>query len=276
MTAIVVCSNDGELGRLVARRTAAALEYDLLGPELLDEVAREHGVPRARLDRALEPTSRLADRTRSLLLAQIRAVTLERLQRDRQVCHGLAAHLYVRDVSHVLTVRILQGTAALVEQIAADQGLSEARATRQLQRSQERRSRWAAAFFGVDEADAANYDMVLALGQIEVVKAVQIIKGMAGYRKFRPMTYSRKCLADLALAARVRVALLPSYPELRVQADGDKVAVLVRGPRRRKQRIAAEIKEVAGKLPQVSLVEVHTVSSAKELQQREGMLSLDS
>ena len=78
------------------------------------------------------------------------------------------------------------------------------------------------------------------------------------------MTYSRKCLHDLLLANKVRVALLPKYSEIRVKADGDRVIVHVKCSKRQKPQTVSGIKEIAGKVETVGLVEVHAVSNLRD------------
>jgi hypothetical protein len=88
---------------------------------------------------------------------------------------------------------------------------------------------------------------------------------MAGYRKFQPMTYSLKCLDNLAMASKVRSMLLPKYPEIEVDADGGRVIVKVKCPKWQKLSIVEAIKKSVGEIPGVNLVEVHTVTNLRRL-----------
>ena len=267
MTTILISADDQDLGADLGRKLAAALGYGFLGRELLVHLAEEHSLPVHRLELVLDDKAgrRLSSKSRDLLLARIKRATLERLLDDRQVCVGLGAHLYVRDVSHVLTVRVLADAKARAGSLVARDGIPLRKAQRILARERERRTEWSLEGFGHDECDASIYDIVVGLGTIEPERAVQVVEELAGYRKFEPMSYSRKCLANLALAARIRADLLPDYPELRVSADGDTVTVYARCARRHSRSVAAAIKETAGKLPGVRLVKVHTVTSRRAL-----------
>ncbi len=268
MTSIIVSATDDEIYETIGRKAASVLGYRFVGPGLLQQVAEQQQIPPDKLARALDPSSfrRLSAKTRRLLLAQIEMATLEELRTDNVVCAGLGAHLYVGEVSHVLMVRILSSESARMGIIAIEKTKGSLRKARKLlERQREQQRRWSVDCFGRDDGDPSNYDMVLSLGQIEAGKVVSIIKDMASSRKFKPMTYSRKCLEDLALASRAKVALLPRFSESRVRADGDTLIVRVQCPRRHKVRCAEEVKQLVGGLPGVNLVQVHAVSQAREL-----------
>jgi cytidylate kinase/ribosome-binding factor A len=266
MTTILVSSDDSAVAVQIGEKMAKGLGYSFVGPTLLKQVAEEHKLQEAKLVRALErmPLRKLPSK---LPLALIQAATLQRLLEDDIVCVNLAAHLYVRGVAHVMMIRVLSDVNAHIGRIAAEKKTSTRKARKLVDKERERRARWSLDNFGIDESDPSIYDMVISLAQIEPDKVVDIVKDMSTYRKFRQMTYSRKCLNDLALAAQVRVALLPAFPDIRVSADGDAATVYVKCSKSKKQQVAKEIKETAGKLEGVQLVKVHAVTSQRQLEQ---------
>lgn len=268
MPSIVVSSDDRELSESIAERAAGKLGYELVGPSILASVASRHDLSEETLRRVLDAATyrKVARPKRALALACIQAATLERMEPDNVVCAGLAAHLYVREVSHVLMIRVLADTRVLVNTLVNEKKVSQRRAEKLLERERERRSAWSTDYFSLDEDNASLYDMVFRVGQIAPEKIVESIADMAGHRNFRANSYSRKSLGDLASAARARVALLPRHPEIRVRADGDKVIVHVKCPKRQRQQCAGEVKEAVRRSSRVKLVEVHTVASLRQLQ----------
>lgn len=270
MTSILVSSDDPGIHDLIGEKVAKSLGYKYLGRSFLAQVAARYNVKEERLVRVLDRmANRLTSKSHNLLLAYIQTAALEELLNDNVVCGGLAAHLYVRDVSHVLMVRVLADAQARVHDLVDGERISKRKALRQIAKDRERRERWSMDSFGINECDPSIYDMVISLGQIEVKKVVEIVKDMAGYRKFQSMTYSRKMLANLALAGRVRVELLPKFPDIRVRADGDTAIVHVKCSKRQKQKISSEIKQIAGKIPGVKLLEVHAASSLRSVEEEE-------
>lgn len=271
MTSIVVSSDDLRVAQIVGQEAADALGYRHVGRELLEQVAAERDVPVDKLHRVLEgtSTSRWSRKSRELLLSYIETAALDELVKDDIVCTGLGAHLYARDVSHLLTVRVLADPGARARELATREKITPQKAWKKLAQEDQRRTRWSVEHFGLDEIAASIYDLVISLSPIESDKAVEIIRDMASYRKLRPMTYSRKVLHDLAVASRVRSLLLPQFPDIQVAADGDTAMVWVKCSPRHKQKIAATIKELAGAVPDVELVEVHAVSSLRKLAERD-------
>lgn len=266
MTTVIVSSDDRDVCRAIGTAIADGLGYRYLGRPLLDEVARQCGVQQERLHRLLDGAVGLRATTKSrALLARIQAAALEQLLEDNIVCVDLAAHLYVIDVPHVLVVRVLTDADARAATIAAHRRISTRKAQKLIDKEREQRRRWALDLFGVDGSNPANYDMVISLGQIEIDKVVDIIRDMAAYRKFQPTTYSLKCLADLTLAAKVRIALIEAYPDIKVSVDGKTASIRVKCAKRQQEKTVEEIEKLTRQVPGVEQAEVHTVSSMREL-----------
>lgn len=267
MTSIIISSDDAAQALEMGERLAKALDYELLGPSLLAQAAERYSVPLGKLERVLDPrgASRFSAERRALLLAYLETVTLEALEQDGAVCYGLGAHLFVREVSHILTVRLLADPARRARELSAERGITDIKATKLLRQEKERRMQWSLQNFDVDETDAIACDMVISLAKIDVDTAVGLVRDAAGSVKFKPMTYSRQCLHDLTLAATATVELLSQGLEVKVYADGETLVVHLRCPKRHKDRLTRQIKETAGALPGVSLVEVHAVTGIRRL-----------
>lgn len=267
MTSILISSDDDTVSEDLARQLTAGDDYTYLGDELLDRVAEQHEVERQQLRWALDGTGgrKLSRSQRNLLLCHIETAVLEALAADNVVSVGLAAHLYVKNVSHILHLRVLANPDKRLERIVEEEGLSPRRAQKRVEKEKQGRVRWSCELFGVDESNPALYDIVVQLKQIDAHRVLQIVQDTAGFRGFRTMTYSRNCLQDLLLANRARGALLPEYPDIRTMADGDRVIVHVKCAKRKKQQVVSGIKETASKVEGVGLVEVHAVSNLKAI-----------
>jgi cytidylate kinase len=260
MSSIIISTDFSYMGEPIAPKIADALGYEHLGPEFLARVAEEYQISPEILTKALDGETSLWNmscRNRSLHLSFIQSAVWGRFLADNLVCEGLAAHLYIRDISHVLMVRILLDTKLLTNRIAVEKGVSLKNARKTLENLERRRRRWSTRNFGLDEFDPSIYDMVISLSQIEEDKIVEVIKDMALYRKFQPMTYSLKCVKDGALAARVKTRLLPDFPGIKVRARDGTVILEPRALGRGKGRQAETLKKMICKIPGVEYVEVH-------------------
>jgi cytidylate kinase len=263
MSIVLISSDSYEEGCEIARKTAEALDYVYLGREILSLVATRYDIPKDKLLKALdEPPSLfgISAKVRQMYLAYIEEATLTRLLEDNVVCYGLAAHLYVLGVSHVLKVRLISDREEKINMISSRVEISREKARKLISRKEKRQRQWSLDAFRIDETDPSFYDMVIRLSNIDPDDLVKTIMEVMGYRKFKPMTYSIKCLKDRELAARVRAVVLSRFPDVRVQADGDMVFVETRTLKREEAKRVQTIKELAGGIPGVGHVEVHVIS----------------
>ena len=260
MPVVAISSDSHDKGQEIARRVAGELGYELVERSFLAELARAWGCSSQELDRALEEPPGLwpwRARRRRRHLLNIQAACLERLLADEVVCFGLGAHLYLQGVSHALRVRILEEPTQRAAELARARGLPPQRAAKLLESRDRARRRWSGKVFGSDETDPAGYDMVLALGTLEVEQAVELIREAAHYPRFQAMTYSRQCLRDKALASRVRGELLPRFPAIQVRASDGTVVARMPGLGYGQSKKREVVRQLAMEVPGVNYVEVH-------------------
>jgi len=120
MSSIIISTDFPYMGEQIAPRLADALGYQYLGLQFLDKVAEDFRVSKERLVKALEgeASSWAAPRRNPrLYMSFLQAAVWERFLSDNIVCEGLGAHLYIRDISHVLMVRILSDTKLVAKHI---------------------------------------------------------------------------------------------------------------------------------------------------------------
>src|SRR4030065_2647893 len=205
MPVVTLSSDSHPLGREIAVRAASALGYDCVDREILKAVTERHGVPETDLHKALEESPSpfgISSKNHARYLAYIEEAVLAVLLRDNIVCHGLAAHLYVRGISHVLKIRILADPQKLAGEISSGRTLSFEKASALLKRRERFRRRWSLAAYRVDETDPSGYDMVISLTRIDPERAVQTLVETTGDRKFKPMTYSLTCMKEKTISSR--------------------------------------------------------------------------
>ena len=260
MPIIIISAEDFAAGKALASQLADGLGYRFLGRELLDRLAGEKGLAREDLVWALEEAPGLLTREnkRKRLLSHIEAACIDELLTDNVVCHGLAAHLYVKGVSHALKVRIIAESGAQGPDLACLQHTAPRNVLKKGMRVQQEQRKWSEAAYGLDQTDPSLYDLVIALGKVERGKIIEIICDMVGYRKFQPMTYSLNCMKDRALAAKVRRELVGSYPGAGVEARDGTVVVNIKSGRMRQRKKQEQVRQLAGDIPGVRHLEVYT------------------
>ena len=261
MSIFIISSDAREIEESIAEKVAEAMGYKLLDRGILAEVAAKYQIEPDKLNEALKITpslfNKLPSRQWRHYLACVESEVLEKLMADNIVCQGLAAHLYVTGVSHAMKVRVLSGNRKGIQGVAEKKGISLQKAEKWRASELLHRKKWSLAAYNYDETDLTRYDLVINLDQIDPVEAVKTITGAAEYRKFQVMTYSLKCLSDLALAAKVNGVLLQSMADVKVQARDGSVVVLTKASNRQKRKKIETIKALAGGVEGVTYVEVH-------------------
>jgi len=261
MPVIIVSANDLDQGREIAHRVAGVLGYRFVGRDLLEQVAAKYKVSQEDLAKALDEPPGLLTRKarRQRLLAYLEAACLRELLDDDVVVHDLAAHLYVRGVSHALKVRIINEPGQRAQELARRDNIPPERAAKLVQRQNEEQKRWSQDAYDLDQTDPALYDLVISLGTLEQDKAVEIICDTVGYRKFQPMTYSRKLIQDKALAAQVRLELMERFPDIRVEANNGTVVAYIQSLKKDQRKKQELVRQMAGAIEGVRHVEVHVI-----------------
>jgi len=246
MSVLIFASENQELENDIAKQTAAKLGYKTLNQEFLAEIALNHSLELSKLEEAMGSIPSIfrgmQSKTWHYYLSFVETDVLDRLLEDNIVCWGLAAHLYVLVVSHVLKVRLIGGHDSSVK--------SEVVKERQ-------REKWSLAAYKRKEADPGLYDLVINLDQIKPSEAVTTISATVDYPRFKPMTYSRNNLTDRALGAKVKNLLLNSLSDIHVHAQNGTVVVTTTSLKREKTKKIAAIKEIAGNIEDIGYLEVH-------------------
>ena len=277
MSIIIVSSDSDRVAQEMAQSVAETLDYELVNRGILGDVAKKYQIPEERFIQALDERPsrfRMPSKLWYRHLSYIQEATLGQLLRDNIVCQGLAAHLYALGISHILRVRILTDPVKSIQQVAIDSGGATRKARKFVDQEKKSRQRWSMDAFKIDETDPSHYDLVISMSNIDPEEAVKIMRETISYRRFKPMTYSKKCIQDLELASRVRAALIARFSDVRVRANAGKLVIEITILGRHKQKKAKLIKEIAGNIPGVQFVEVHIIKDILRHAARELSLKL--
>lgn len=248
MSVLLFASENQALEEEIAKKSADRLGYSTLNRSFLNEIAQIHSLDPAKLQEAMQTTpslfKRISPKQWHYMISCVEMEVLNRLVEDNIVCWGLAAHLYVVVVSHVLKVRLIEG--------------SEDAAKIKSDRAKERQmDKWSMTAYNRRNSNPKLYDMVINIDQINPEEAVTTISSTMGYTRFKPMTYSINSLADRALAAKVKNTLLKSMTDIHVHAQNGTVVVTTTSLKREKKKKIETIKEIAGEIDGIGYLEVH-------------------
>jgi cytidylate kinase len=262
MAIITISRGSYSKGRDVAQEVAKRLGYSLVSREICIEASDEFNASEVKVCRAIQDAPSFFDRFtygRERYMAYIVSAILEHFQQDNVVYHGLAGHFFVKNISHVLKVRILADRQERIRTLLEREHVSEEEAVRRLDQQDHERRQWSLNLYGVDTWDPSLYDMVVHIHKLHVADAAEIICHTVRLEQFITTPDSRKALDELALAARVKAAIVRDYPNADVTAGGQAVRVHLRASSAMEQKIVADVSDRVKRVPGVSDVSVHLI-----------------
>ena len=110
MAIITISRGSHSRGAEIAERVAQNLGYECISREVLLETSGQFNIPEVKLVRALHDAPSVLERFtngKQKYVAFIEQAFLEHMHKNDVVYHGLAGHFFLKDVAHVLKVRIL-------------------------------------------------------------------------------------------------------------------------------------------------------------------------
>jgi len=256
MSIITISRGSYSRGKEVAEEVARKLGYKCISRDVIIQACNEFNVPEVKLVRAIGDAPSILERItggKRRYLAYVQAALLEYLQKDNVVYHGLAGHFFVKEVPHVLKVRIIAEMEDRVELEMQREGISESEALRILRNDDEERRKWSRYVFGIDTWNSALYDLVLHIKKITSDEAADLICHTVALKHFHTTPESQQAIDNLTVSARVKAALIDLKPEVEVSAENGVVHVEIKSSQLRDEW---RIRNLAKAVPGVSDVQI--------------------
>jgi cytidylate kinase len=264
MPIIIISRGSHTWGKEVAEKVAQKLGYDCVAREDLLESSKQFNIPEIKLHRAIEETTSILDRfmreRKKEYLFFLQTAILKHVQKDNVVGHGYSGHLLIKDISHVIKVRINVALEDRIKLAMEREGMSWGQAFRFLNKLDAQRKKWGQRIFGVDIWDSSQYDLVLQINKITVDDAVDIICHTAGLKNFQTTPESQKKMDDMVLAADVKFALFNARPDVEVLSKDGSVLVKARENGSADEEIIDDINEIILKIPGVKETNVQIIA----------------
>lgn len=233
-------------GKSIAEKLAAKLNYSCLSrDEIIDNLDEFH-LPEIKLMRGINDAFSVLDRFphgKQRFITAIRSAILEKFLAGNVVYHGLVGHHFVREISHVLKVRIIADTERRVESEMEREKISEEKARYVLKKDDEERRKWAMFLYGIDLAGPEAYNLVIRIGHLSEDDAVNIIVSAAGLTSFQETDESKAALADAALRALV-IRKLFDFPHAGVAAKNGQLRVTLKVPEEQQSIIQGRVSQI--------------------------------
>lgn len=213
MSIVTITRGSYSRGKEVAERLAAKLGYECISRDILLEASEEFNIPEIKLIRALHDSPKVLERFwggSERYVKYYRSALLEHARRDNLVYHGLAGHFFLRDIPHVLKIRINADIKTRVEEEMAREAISAEEALHILKKDDEERRKWSMQVYGMDPWDSRLYDMVINISALTLEDAVDIIYGVLQKGTFTTTAESQGMVDELARSAKNQIQMLKS------------------------------------------------------------------
>lgn len=259
MAIITISRGSYSHGKEVAEKVAQKLGYQCYGREVILGASKEFNIPEIKLVKAVHDAPSVLERFsngKQMFITYFQSALLKYLARDNVVYHGLAGHFYVKDIRHVLKVRIVAKMMDRIK-IVMDRGnISYENALERIKKDDVARRKWSQNLYGIDTTDPILYDLVICVSKMTVDDAVDVICHTAGLETFKTTLESQKTMEDLVLASEVRTTLLKLSPDIEVFVRNGVVTVDATARAFEAPDLAMEMERIVGAIPGVKGVNI--------------------
>jgi cytidylate kinase len=228
MSIITISRGSYSKGKEVAEKVSARLGYECISREVLLEASKEFNVPEIMLARAIHDAPSILDRIgykKDRYIAFIWAALLRHFRQGNVVYYGLAGHFFVKDIPHVLKVRVNADLDLRVRSEVEREGISRKEALRTIKHDDEERRKWSEYLYGINTSDPSLYDLVIHIGNMTTDDAASAICCTVALDTFKTTPESQQELEDIAIASQVKAALMDLAPDVDVVASGGVVQI---------------------------------------------------
>ena len=212
MTVIAMTREMGTLGKDVAQGIADSLDLKVVHSELVEhDLAERLGVQESTVHRYLEGSASMLERwkiDKKKLSRYTADEILELAQQGNVIIRGWGAVAVLRDIPHVLRVRVCAPDSFREGIMMERLGHKEPHLARsEIEQNDAAHARLMRGFFGLDWEDPKHYHVVLNTGAVPVETCVRIVRLLTDDPAFQQTEETRAVLADRLLERHVRIAL---------------------------------------------------------------------
>jgi len=261
MAVISISRGSFSKGKEVAEKVAARLDYRCLSREVILDASENYHIPEIKMAKAIHDAPSILERfgrDKTRFVTYYQSALVRNVQKDNVVYHGLAGHLLLKGIPHVLKVRII---ADLDERVCNEmecERVPKQEALRLILKDDQQRRKWTQNLYGVDPWDSSLYDLVLRIHKLTVADAVDFICQAAELPQFKATEESQRKMDDLALASQMKAALVHDYPGISVTAEYGNILIYTKADDRFAHKLEEKAKSLCRDIEGINSVEVHT------------------
>jgi len=259
MAIITISRGSYSKGKEVAEKVAARLGYQCISRDVLLDASDRFRTPEIKLIRAIHDAPSILDRFtcgKQTYISYIQSALTRVACKDKMVYHGLAGHLLLKGVNHVLKVRIIADLADRIANEMEREKISEEEARNQLLEDDQQRRLWTQHLFGVDPLDSSLYDLLIHIHRLKIEDAVNFICKAASLEQFKTTKETQQKMEDLALACQIKAALIEQFSDIAVTSDYGNVLIYAKSGERQVSRLKRKAKELKREIKKIHNLEI--------------------
>ncbi len=211
MSIVTISRGSYSRGKEVAEKLAEKLNYSCVSREILLEASEEFNIPEMRLVRAIHDSPSILERFRhgkERYISYYQYALLRHVHKDNVIYHGLAGQYFLRNIPHVLKVRIMASMEGRAQEVMNRDNVLKREAIQILEKDDEERRRWGIKLYGTDTWDSSLYDIVLLIDRLSVDDAVEILCETIQRPVFKTTIESQTILDNQLLCAKIHSMLV--------------------------------------------------------------------
>lgn len=219
MPIVTISRGSYSRGKEVAEKLAEKLNFECVSRDIILEACSEFNIPEIKLVRALHDAPSVLERFqhgKERYLSYYRYALLKHVQKDNVIYHGLAGHYILRNIPHVLKVRIIADMDDRVQEEMKRENISAQKALYILKKDDDERRKWGLQVHGTDTWDSRLYDMVLHISTLTVDDAVQILYETVQKSIFQSTPESKVIIDNMTTSAKIHSKLVNLSPCIKV------------------------------------------------------------
>lgn len=260
MTIITVTRGSYSMGKDVAEQAAQRLGYECISRDILLEASDKFNIPEIKLTKAFVDAPSILDRFthgQQKYIAYIQSALTRHVCKDNVVYHGLAGHVLLKNISHVLKVCVTASFKRRVSILMERENVTEQDAMTRINKVDKERQKWTQSLYNVDPWDLKLYDISINVDRFNVEDSVDIICQSAKHPSFQTTDESQRSIEDFALACEVRAELVDSYPDISVASTYGNVLLYTKSGDDRVRKLESSAKSIGQKIKGINNIEVH-------------------
>lgn len=264
MSIITITAGSYSKGEQIAKSAAKRLDYEYVDSEnILSLVSKEFDVSESKLMQALKEAPSgvgMFSKAKPEYIIFIETLIAGYLLKNNIVYYGVVGLPLIQEVSHVCKVQIIANLEDRIKNKAKLDGGSEEKARKTVIKEDNQQKKWAEAVYNINTTDPNLYDLVINIGHIkddDFEGALETIISTVKHKKFQPMTYSLRCMKNVAMSCRIRATLADIDSKMQVKSDEGTVYIYTKAVKKKAQDKVLEMKQKVMRLEGVKHVEVY-------------------